>query len=41
MPVRIDELPGETAYIEVARVLATGVHQVDSPVVRSRRAVCM
>ena len=31
-PVRIDELPGETAYLEVARVLATGVHQVDSPV---------
>lgn len=30
--IRIDELPGETAYIEVARVLATGVHQVDSPV---------
>lgn len=29
--IRIDELPGETAYIEVARVLATGVHQVDSP----------
>jgi len=30
--LRIDELPGETAYIEVARVLATGVHQVDSPI---------
>jgi sugar lactone lactonase YvrE len=29
--VRIDELPGETAYIEIARTLATGVHQVDSP----------
>ncbi len=29
--IRIDELPGETAYIEVARVLARGVHQVDSP----------
>jgi sugar lactone lactonase YvrE len=29
--LRIDELPGETAYIEVARVLATDVHQVDSP----------
>jgi sugar lactone lactonase YvrE len=29
--VRIDELPGETAYIEVARPLATGLHQVDSP----------
>lgn len=31
MAVRIDELPGETAYIEVARPLATGLHQVDSP----------
>jgi sugar lactone lactonase YvrE len=30
--IRIDELPGETAYIEIARVLAAGVHQVDSPV---------
>jgi len=29
--VRIDELPGETAYLEVARPLVTGVHQVDSP----------
>jgi sugar lactone lactonase YvrE len=31
MPIRIDELLGETASIEVARTLATGVHQVDSP----------
>jgi sugar lactone lactonase YvrE len=31
MAVRIDELPGETAYLEVARPIATGVHQVDSP----------
>jgi sugar lactone lactonase YvrE len=29
--VRIDELTGETAYVEVARPLATGLHQVDSP----------
>ena len=29
MPVRIDELPGETAYVEVARTFATGVHQVE------------
>lgn len=29
--VRVDELPGETAYVEVARPLATGLHQVDSP----------
>jgi len=31
MPIRIDELPGETIYVEVARSYATGVHQVDSP----------
>jgi sugar lactone lactonase YvrE len=31
LSVRIDELPGETAYIDVARPLATDVHQVDSP----------
>lgn len=30
--LRIDELPGETAYIDVARVLATGLRQVDCPV---------
>jgi streptogramin lyase len=30
--VRIDELPGEVAHVEIGRVLATGVHQVDSPV---------
>jgi sugar lactone lactonase YvrE len=29
--VRIDELPGETVYLEVARPLATGLHLVDSP----------
>lgn len=31
MPVRIDELPGESGVVDVARVLTTGVHQVDSP----------
>jgi len=31
LPLRIDELPGETAYLDVARVLVTGVHLVDSP----------
>ena len=31
MAVRIDELPGATTYLEVARPFATGVHQVDSP----------
>jgi sugar lactone lactonase YvrE len=29
--IRIDELPGESALVEVARPLTTGVHQVDSP----------
>ncbi len=29
--VRIDELPGETVYLQVARVFASGVHQVDNP----------
>ena len=31
LTVRIDELPGEILPLQVARVLATGVHQVDSP----------
>jgi sugar lactone lactonase YvrE len=31
MAVRLDELAGETAFVEVARLLATGLHQVDSP----------
>jgi sugar lactone lactonase YvrE len=30
--VRIDGVPGETAYVEVASTLATGLHQVDNPV---------
>lgn len=30
--VRIDELPGETVFLQVARSYATGVHQVDSPI---------
>jgi sugar lactone lactonase YvrE len=31
-PVRVDGVPGETAFIEVATPLATGLHLVDSPV---------
>lgn len=31
-PVRIDSAPGETAYVEIGVPLATGLHQVDSPV---------
>ena len=30
--VRIEDAPGETAYIDVATPLATGLHMVDSPV---------
>ena len=30
-PIRVDEVPGETAYVEVGAPLATGLHQVDSP----------
>ncbi len=30
--IRIDGVPGETAYVEVATTLATGLHQVDNPV---------
>lgn len=29
--VRIEEAPGETAFVEVGAPLATGLHQVDSP----------
>jgi sugar lactone lactonase YvrE len=30
-PVRIDDAPGETAYVDVGAPLATGLHQVDNP----------
>lgn len=30
-PIRIDEVPGETAYVDIGAPLATGLHQVDSP----------
>ena len=30
-PIRIDELPGETAFVEIGAPLVTGVHHVDSP----------
>ena len=30
--VRIEGVPGETAFVEVATTLATGLHQVDNPV---------
>lgn len=31
-PVRIDDFPGETIYVSVGSVWATGLHQVDNPV---------
>ena len=31
MAVRVDELPGETAFVEVGAPFVTGLHQVDSP----------
>ena len=31
-PVRIDDIPGETIYVSVGSVWATGLHQVDNPV---------
>ena len=30
-PVRIEEVAGETAYVDIGAPLATGLHQVDSP----------
>ena len=32
-PVRIEQVPGETAFLETGTLVATGLHQVDSPVV--------
>src|SRR5918996_858649 len=31
-PVRIEDTPGETAYVDVGAPLATGLHLVDNPV---------
>jgi sugar lactone lactonase YvrE len=31
-PVRIDDIPGETIYVSVGSIWATGLHQVDNPV---------
>ena len=31
-PVRIDGVPGETAFVDIAAPFATGLHQVDNPV---------
>jgi sugar lactone lactonase YvrE len=32
IPVRIEDLPGETVYLSVGSAWATGLHQVDNPV---------
>jgi sugar lactone lactonase YvrE len=32
LPVRVEEWPSESLVLDVGRVIATGVHQVDSPV---------
>jgi hypothetical protein len=39
VPVRIEEVPGETAFLHVGTLIATGVHQVDSPAVDRDGAV--
>jgi sugar lactone lactonase YvrE len=33
MPVRVDGVPGTTLFLEVGRLLATGLHLVDSPAI--------
>jgi sugar lactone lactonase YvrE len=33
VPVRLDDLPGESASVSVGSVWATGLHQVDNPVI--------
>ncbi|MET0212695.1 MAG: IPT/TIG domain-containing protein [Vicinamibacterales bacterium] len=30
-PVRVDSVPGETAYVDIGAPIATGLHQVDNP----------
>jgi sugar lactone lactonase YvrE len=32
-PLRVDGAEGETAFVEIARTIATGIHQVDSPAI--------
>lgn len=33
VPVRLDDAPGSTVFVDVGRAIATGLHMVDSPVV--------
>jgi len=39
LPVRLGSAPGETAFLGIGRPIATGLHQVDSPVVDSDGSV--
>jgi sugar lactone lactonase YvrE len=39
VPVRLDAVPGQTVFLDVAAPIATGVHQVDSPAVDSAGTV--
>jgi sugar lactone lactonase YvrE len=32
VPIRVEDVPGETAYVSVGTAWATGLHQVDNPV---------
>jgi hypothetical protein len=36
LPVRVEDAPGETAFITIAATWATGLHQVDNPVFDSK-----
>lgn len=38
-PVRLDQAPGNTVYLEVGHTLATGLHMVDSPAIGPDEAV--
>jgi len=36
VPVRMEDLPGEPGYVSIGAVWATGLHQVDNPVIDDR-----
>lgn len=33
LPIRVDDAPGETAFVTIGKSWATGLHQVDNPVI--------
>lgn len=37
--IRVEEVPGETVFLQVGTLIATGIHQVDSPAVDREGAV--